>query len=338
MSDYHPTISGLEKASVLLQSLGVDQASKILEHLNEDDIERVLLSMSKVNNLTTEKTSMALDEAMQLTSSSGGDNGNLEFSRQLLSRAVGGRKGAEILGRISAHQQMSSFEMLHNADPEQVAILLQDELPQTIALVLSYLDAKVAADILTHMPNELQVEVTLRLAVMDRVSPQVVQIVEKGLKNKLSGLLRDADLRSTGGVPFLVKMLNQVDRGVQKTIFEAMGDNNADLVEEIRANMFTFDDLSKLDDRTLQRVTRDVNKSELALALKGANERIREVIFRNLSERARENLEEEIEILGPQLAKNVYAAQRKVVDTVRALEEAGEIVIAGGGDDSEIIV
>jgi len=338
MTEYQLSISGLEKASALLQTLGVEQASKVLEHLNEDDIERVLLSMSKSNSLSSDKAKMALDEAVQIASSDNNDSNNLEFSRQLLTRAVGGRKGAEILGRISAHQQMSSFEMLRNADPEQVAILLQDELPQTIALVLSYLDAKVAADILTHMPNELQVEVTLRLAVMDRVSPQVVQIVEKGLKNKLSGLLRDADLRSTGGVPFLVKMLNQVDRGVQKSIFEAMGDNNAELVEEIRANMFTFDDLTKLDDRTMQRVLRDINKSELALALKGANERIREVIFRNLSERARENLEEEIEILGPQLAKNVYAAQRKVIDTVRALEETGEIIIAGGGDDSNIII
>jgi flagellar motor switch protein FliG len=241
------------------------------------------------------------------------------------------------LERISVHQQLPSFEMLRNANPEEVAALLQEEMPQTIALVLSYLEAKVAADILTSLPRELQVEVTLRLAVMDRVSPQVVQVVERNLKNKLSSVLSEADFRATGGVTFLVKMLNMVDRGVQKTILEALEASNPKLVEEIRANMFTFDDLIKLDDRAIQRVLRDISKSELALALKAAPEKLKEKIFNNLSERARENLKEEIEILGPQLAKNVYAAQRKIVDAVRALEEAGEIVIGGGGENEVIL-
>jgi flagellar motor switch protein FliG len=228
--------------------------------------------------------------------------------------------------------------MLRNANAEEVAGLLQDEMPQTIALVLSYLEAKVAADIMTSLPKDLQIEVTLRLAVMDRVSPQVVQVVERSLKNKLSSVLSEADFRATGGVTFLVKMLNMVDRGVQKTIFEAMEKNNPKLVEEIRANLFTFDDLIKLDDRTIQRVLRDVSKADLAMALKAAPDKLKENIFDNLSERARDNLKEEIEILGPQLAKNVYSSQRKIVDAVRALEEAGEIVIGGGGDEYEVIV
>jgi flagellar motor switch protein FliG len=174
---------------------------------------------------------------------------------------------------------------------------------------------------------------------MDRVSPQVVQQVEKNLKSKLSSVINEADFRATGGVAFLVKMLNQVDRGVQKSIFESLETTNAKLVEEIRANMFTFDDVIKLDDRAMQRVLRDVNKSDLALALKGAPEHLKEKVFNNLSERARENLKEEIDILGPQLAKNVYASQRKIVDVCRSLEEAGEIVIAGGGgDEYEVIV
>jgi flagellar motor switch protein FliG len=228
--------------------------------------------------------------------------------------------------------------MMRNANPAQVATLLQDELPQTIALVLSYLEAKVAADILTSFPKDLQIEVVLRLAAMDRVSPQVVQVVEKNLKNKLSGVLNEADFRATGGVSFLVKMMNQVDRGVQKTIFEALDTTDPKLVEEIHSNMFTFDDLVKLDDKTMQRVLRDVPKADLALSLKAAQEKLRDLVFRNLSERAAENLKEEIEVLGPQLAKNVYTAQRRIVDAVRSLEEAGEIVIAGsGGDDYEVI-
>jgi flagellar motor switch protein FliG len=331
-------LSGIDKASTLLLSLGVDASSRVLQYLGESEIERVLLALSKATTVPGDIRRMVIEEAysMSMEGASFVSNG-IEYSRQLLSRAVGPRRGAEILERISAHQQMSSFEMLRNADPTQVANMLQDELPQTIALVLSYLEAKVAADILTNMPKDLQIEVTLRLAVMDRVSPQVVQVVERGLKNKLSGVLSEADFRATGGVTFLVKMLNQVDRGVQKTIFEALESTNPKLVEEIRANMFTFDDLIKLDDRTMQRVLRDVSKSDLALAMKAAPERLKDLIYRNLSERARDNLREEIEILGPQLAKNVYSAQRRLVDAVRALEEAGEIVVGGAGGDYEVI-
>lgn len=310
----------------------------MLQYLGESEIENVLLALSKANSLPNSLRREVMEEAYQISLGGTTTVGNgIEYSRQLLSRAVGPRRGAEILERISAHQQLSSFEMLRNADATQVASLLLDELPQTIALVLSYLEAKVAADILTNFPKDLQIDVTLRLAQMDRVSPQVVQVVEKGLKNKLSGVISEADFRATGGVDFLVKMLNQVDRGVQKTIFEALEATNPKLVEEIRASMFTFDDLAKLDDRTIQRVLRDVSKSDLAMALKAAPDKLRDLIFRNLSERARDFLKEEIEVLGPQLAKNVYTAQRRIVDAVRVLEENGEIVIGGGGDDYEVI-
>ncbi len=324
--------AGIEKASALLLGLGVDLSSRVLQYLSEGEIEQVLLVLGKGGTILPEIRHEALVEACDLSMSDTAElRGGIEYSRQLLARAVGPRRGTEILERISVHQQLSSFEMLKNANATEVATLLQEEMPQTIALVLSYLEAKVAADILASMDKDTQIEVTLRLAAMDRVSPQVVQQVEKSLKSKLSSVINEADFRATGGVAFLVKVLNQVDRGVQKSIFEALETSNAKLVEEIRANMFTFDDLTKLDDRTMQRVMRDINKNDLALALKGAPDRLREKIFANLSERARENLKEEIDILGPQLAKNVYASQRKIVDAVRTLEESGEIVIAGGG-------
>jgi flagellar motor switch protein FliG len=331
--------TGIEKASALLLGLGVDLSSRVLQYLSEGEIEQVLLVLGKGGTIMPEVRHVALEEACELSMSDAAElRGGIEYSRQLLARAVGPRRGTEILERISVHQQLSSFEMLKNANAIEVAALLQEEMPQTIALVLSYLEAKVAADILTSMSKENQIEVTLRLAAMDRVSPQVVQQVEKSLKSKLSSVINEADFRATGGVTFLVKVLNQVDRGAQKSIFEALETTNPKLVEEIRANMFTFDDVIKLDDRAMQRVLRDVNKSDLALALKGAPDRLREKIFANLSERARENLKEEIEILGPQLAKNVYASQRKIVDVCRSLEESGEIVIAGsGGDEYEVI-
>ncbi|MAT41529.1 MAG: flagellar motor switch protein FliG [Anaerolineaceae bacterium] len=339
MAETAMKLRGIDKASALLLSLGVELSSNVLQYLSEGEIERVLLELGQVGPVNPEIRHIALMEAYDFAMADASmRGGGVEYSRQLLSRAVGPRRGAEILERISVHQQLSSFEMLRNANAEEVAGLLQDEMPQTIALVLSYLEAKVAADIMTSLPKDLQIEVTLRLAVMDRVSPQVVQVVERSLKNKLSSVLSEADFRATGGVTFLVKMLNMVDRGVQKTIFEAMEKTNPKLVEEIRANLFTFDDLIKLDDRTIQRVLRDVSKADLAMALKAAPDKLRENIFNNLSERARDNLKEEIEILGPQLAKNVYASQRKIVDAVRALEEAGEIVLGGGGDEYEVIV
>lgn len=332
-------LSGLEKASILLLALGVDASAKVLQQMNEAEIERLLAALNKVAMIPLEKRYEVVKEAFELASSGSVSIADgVEYSRQLLARAVGPRRGAEILDRISAQQQLSSFEMLRTADAQRVASLLQDELPQTIALVLSYLDARTAADILTNLPREMQVEVTLRLAVMDRVSPQVVQVVERGLKEKLSSIVNAADFRATGGITFLVKMLNQVERGVQKAILEAIERENPSLADEVRASMFTFDDLVKLDDRTMQRVLREVNKTDLALALKGAPEKLRDAILRNLSERARENLLEEVEILGPQLAKNVYSAQRRIVDVVRQLEDDGEIVISeGGGGDNELI-
>jgi flagellar motor switch protein FliG len=332
-------ISGLDKASALLLGLGVDLSSKVLQYLTEGEIEQVLMVLGKSGTVAPEVRRTALREAVELSNTDSAElRGGVEYSRQLLARAVGPRRGTEILERISIHQQLSSFEMLKNANSIEVANLLQEEMPQTIALVLSYLEAKVAADILTSMSKENQIEVTLRLAAMDRVSPQVVQQVEKSLKNKLSSVINEADFRATGGVAFLVKMLNQVDRGAQKSIFEALETTNAKLVDEIRANMFTFDDVIKLDDRAMQRILRDINKADLALALKGAPEHLKERVYSNLSERARENLKEEIDILGPQLAKNVYTAQRKIVDAVRSLEEAGEIVIAGGGGDEYEVI
>lgn len=332
------SLTGLQKAAILLVSLGVDHSSAALQNLGEGELERVLLALSGVGSVPADMRLSVLREAHELAiAGSGIVTGGIEYTRQLLARAVGPRRGAEILERIAAHQQRSSFEIVRDADPAQVASLLSDEHPQTIAVVLSYLEAKQAAAILSHMPADLQADVTLRLAQMDRISPQVVQQVERGLKRKLSGVLSEADVKATGGVAFLVKVLNQVDRGVQKTIFDALESNSPKLAEEIRASMFTFDDLIKLDDRAMQRVLRDVGKQDLTLALKGAPEKIKDLVFRNMSERARESLREELELLGPQLAKNVYAAQRKIVDIVRALEAAEEIIIAGGGGGNEFI-
>ncbi|KAA3648404.1 MAG: flagellar motor switch protein FliG [Chloroflexi bacterium] len=330
-------ISGVAKAASLLLNLDVQQSSKVLQYLGESDLERVMFAITDAKTLPPEARREALAEAYVFTSNSVGHSGGIEFTRQLLAQSIGPRRGADILERITARQQLSSFEILRNAEPARIAELLAEELPQTVALVLSYLDAKQAAEIITHMPQDMQIAITLKLSGMERVSPQVVQDVEQSLKHKLSSVISQADFKSTGGVEFLVKMLNQVDRGVQKSIMDALDEDNPSLVEEIRENMFTFDDLTQFDDRTMQRILRDVNKSDLALALKGASENLRELVYRNMSERARENLQEEVELLGPQLAKNVYAAQRVIVETVQKLEEDEEIMISGGAGGEDII-
>jgi flagellar motor switch protein FliG len=333
-----PQLTGLQKAAVLMLMLGVDRSSGVLQHLAEGELERVLLALSDAGNVSPMLRSSVLTEAHDLSLAGDGlVSGGIDYTRQLLARAVGPRRGAEILERLAAHQQRSSFEILRNADPVQVAQILGDEHPQTIAVVISYLDAKQAAAILGNMQRDLQIEVTMRLAQMDRISPAVVKQVEAGLKRKLSGVLSEADFRATGGVSFLVKVLNQVDRGVQKTIFDALESSSPKLAEEVRAGMFTFDDIGKLDDKSMQRVLRDVNKTDLTLALKGAPEKVKELVLRNMSERARQSLQEELDIMGPQLAKNVYAAQRKIVEVVRALEASEEIVISGQGGGSEVI-
>jgi flagellar motor switch protein FliG len=332
-----PRLNGLQKAAALLLVLGVERSASILQHLEENELERVLLAVSEAGSVPWDVRRSVLEEAHDLAvAGSRTVRGSIEYMRQLLARAVGPRRGAEMLERLAARQQRSAFEILRDAAPQQIAGLLADEHPQTIAVVLSHLEARQAASILSNLPEELKAEVTLRLAQMDRLSPQVIRQVEAGLRRKLAALLDEANLHLAGGVPFLVSVLNQVDRSVQKSIFEALEASSPQLAEEVRASMFTFDDLVKLDDRSMQRVLRDVNKQDLTLALKGAPEKIKELVFRNMSQRARESLQEELEIMGPQLAKNVYAAQRKIVDIVRALEASEEIMITGGGANDVI--
>jgi flagellar motor switch protein FliG len=227
--------------------------------------------------------------------------------------------------------------MLRNADTSQVAQLLQEEHPQTIALVLSYLEAKIAADILTQMPPELQVEVVLRLARMDRVSPQVVQVVEGSLKQKLSGVISAADFRATGGVSFLVKMLNQVDRGTEKIIIEALEEEDPELAEEIKKRMFVFEDIVLLDDRSIQKVLREVDTQDLAKALKGVDTEVQEKIFRNMSKRASSLLREDMDFMGPIRLRDVEEAQQKIVNIIRKLEEAGDIIVARAGEEELVV-
>jgi len=248
-----------------------------------------------------------------------------------VTQVSGLQKAAALLLSVGIDYSSAVLQFLNEDELERVLLACSEANPIPARVREEVLD------ILSKMPPEIQTDVTLRLAQMDNITPQVVKVVEEGLKQKLATVFSEAAFMATGGVDFLVKVLNQIDRDVQNKIFDELEASNPNLAEEIRANLFTFDDLAKLDDKAVQRVLQDVNKQDLVLALKGAPETIRELIYRNLSERARENLKEELEILGPQLAKNVYEAQRRIVEVVRDLEQREEIIIAGSGVGNEII-
>jgi flagellar motor switch protein FliG len=331
-------LTGRQKAATLLMLLGVERSSEILKHINAEELEKILLTIADVKTVPAEISESVLKEVTNLaTKREEALSGGVEYTRQLINRAVDPRYKAQLLESISRRGQPTACKIIETKEPSQIARLLEDEHPQAVAVILSTLEEKPVADILAQMAPERQAEISKRLAQMEHVTPQVVRVVEAGLQKKLSNAFSVGEPDNSWRVSFLVKVLNLVDREVQKTIIDSLETVNPSLAENIRANLFTFDDLIKLDDRAMQRALRDVDKQDLALALKGAPESICELIYRNLSERARENLKEEIEVLGPQLARNVYAAQRRIVDVIRSLEEAEEIVIAGSGAGDEII-
>ena len=330
------TWSGDKKAAVLLASLGVEHSAEVLKYVTEEHLEKVMLAVSNLTPMAADAWQIILTEVVGLMDVAESlQGGGVEYAKQLLSRAVGQRRGSEILERITAHQ-LTSFDFVRAADPAQVAGYLQDEHPQTIAVVMSYLEPKQAGAVMAALPEQMRGEVALRIARMDRISPQVISQVEKGLERKLSAVVSPADMPTAGGVNFLVKMLNQVDRGTEKSILVALESNNPQLSEEVRNKMFTFEDLIKLDDRSVQRILRDVNKQDLLMSLKGASEDVRASVFRNMSSRAAETLKEELDIGGPVRLKNVYEAQKKVVEVIRALEAAEEIVLQREGQSEYV--
>lgn len=326
-------LRGEDKAAALLIALGVDLSAEVLKHFDEEEIARLMLAVARTGKMGPEVKTQIITDAYHLSQAHNAILiGGLDYARKVLARTLGEAQSEELIERISS-QKNSSFEFLRKADPQQVATFLRDEHPQTIAVVLSNLDSKQAAQILATLDPGLRAEVAARIASMERISPQVIAQLEYGLERKLAGILDQEDLAASGGINALVRMLNQVDRGTEKSILDHLSEADPQLAEELRARLFTFDDIIKLDDRSLQRVLRDVNKQDLALALKGTTDEVRNAIFRNMSTRAAEMIKEEMDVAGPVRMKAVYEAQRRIVDVIRALEAAEEIVVMRGGQD-----
>ena len=330
-------MDGVEKAATLLITLGPEKSAKIFKHLKEEEIEQLTLEIANTSSVSPQTKEKVLSEFYEICLAQQYiAEGGIGYAKELLEKALGEEKAKDVIGKLTASLQVRPFEFIRKTDPSQLLNFIQDEHPQTIALILSYLPASQASMVVSSLPPEKQADVARRIAQMDRTSPDVIKQVEKVLERKLSSLVNQ-DYTIVGGVDAIVSILNSVDRGTEKHIMETLEVEEPELADEIRKKMFVFEDILSLDDRAIQRVLRDVDNSDLALALKGATEEVQNVILNNLSKRLAVMIKEDMEYMGPVRMKDVEEAQQKIVNIIRKLEDSAEIVIARGGGD-EIIV
>lgn len=330
-------ISGLQKAAILLIVLGPERSANVFKHLKEEEIEELTLEIANTRSVTPQVKEDILNEfyevclAQQYIA-----EGGITYAKELLEKALGNEKAMDVIGKLTASLQVKPFEFVRKTDASQLLNFIQDEHPQTIALILSYLAPGQSAMIISALSPEKQADVAKRIAVMDRTSPDVIKEVEKVLESKLSNLVNQ-DYTIIGGVDAVVEILNTVDRGTEKHIMETLEIEEPELADEIRKKMFVFEDILLLDDRAIQQVLRNVDNNDLAIALKNANEQVQTAIFNNMSKRLAVMIKEDMEFMGPVRMKDVEEAQQKIVNIIRKLEDSGEIIISRGGGD-EIVV
>lgn len=330
-------MSGKQKAAVLLVSLGPEVSSLIFKHLKEEEIEDLTLEIASLKRIQPEERDSVLEEFHDLVVAREYlEHGGIEYARELLEKALGAAKAEDIISRLTASLQIRPFDFARKTDPGQLLNFIQNEHPQTIALILAYLHPDQAGLILSSLSPELQVNVARRLAKLDRTTPEVLQEIESTLEQRLSAFVLD-DYTVAGGIEAVVDVLNMVDRATEKTIIDSLEEQEPELAEEIRKRMFVFEDIIILDDRSIQKILREVDSKDLALALKTASEEVSSRIYKNISKRAAEMLKEDIDFMGPARLRDIEETQQKIVATIRRLEDTGEIIIARGGED-EIIV
>lgn len=328
-------LTGRRKAAALLITLGKDRSAEVLRHLSDEDIERLTWEISAMGELRPDQRRTVVDDFQEAAVARNVISlGGLEYAEELLRMALGEDKATELIDRLSATSPTVPFGFLRHLNVQQLVNFLSSEHPQTIALLLSFLQAEKAAQVLSAMDPELSADVAQRIALMDRANPEIVTEVEAVLRRKLSAVLQPArESQNVGGVDVLVNLLKHSSRMTEKTIIEALEDNEPELADEIKKRMFVFENIATLDDRSIQRILREVEVRDLALALKATPEDVKEAILRNMSTRASAMLREDMEASGPVRLRQVEEAQARIVEVVRRLDEAEEIVIARGGDD-----
>ncbi|WP_273125540.1 flagellar motor switch protein FliG [Bacillus weihaiensis] len=330
-------LTGKQKAAILLISLGPEVSASIYKHLSEEEIEKLTLEISGVRKVEADKKEEIIEEFHDIAMAQDYiSQGGIAYAKQVLEKALGEEKATSIIHRLTSSLQVKPFDFARKADPSQILNFIQNEHPQTIALVLSYLEPTQSGQILSELPQELQADVARRIAVMDRTPPEIINEVEQILERKLSATVTQ-DYTQTGGIEAVVEVLNGVDRSTERTILDSLEIQDPMLAEEIKKRMFVFEDIVTLDNRAIQRVIRDVENDDLMLSLKVASEEVREVVFKNMSKRMVDTFKEEMEYMGPVRLRDVEEAQSRIVGVIRRLEEAGEIVIARGGGDDIIV-
>ena len=329
--------NGVQKAAILLIALGPEKSASIFKHLKEEEIEELTLEIANTRSISPQTKEDVLNEFYQVCLAQQYiAEGGIGYAKELLEKALGTEKAQGVISKLTASLQVRPFEFVRKTDPAQLLNFIQDEHPQTIDMILSYLSAGQAAMIIGSLLPEKQADVAKRIAMMDRTSPDVIKEVERVLERKLSTLVNQ-DYTIVGGVDAIVSILNTVDRSTEKHIMETLEIEEPELADEIRKKMFVFEDILLLDDRAIQRVLRDVDNNELGVALKAANEDVQNVIFKNMSKRLATMIKEDMEFMGPVRMKDVEEAQQKIVGIIRKLEDYAEIVISRGGGD-EIVV
>lgn len=325
------------KAAVMMMVLGPDLAGDIVKHLSDAEIELLALEVARMEKVFPEVREMVIDEFYDLAIAQDFiAEGGIANAKAVLESAFGSNRANEILSKIMSAMQVLPFEFLKKADPHQVISFIQDEHPQTIALVLSYMPMQSAAVIIGKLPQELRGDVAGRIAMMEQTPPEVIKKVEQVLEKKISSVLSQ-EMTQAGGPKALVDLLNRVDRTTERTIMEMLEQNEPELADVIKGMMFVFEDIIQLDDRAIQAVMREVDMKDLATALKGCKPEVAQKIFTNMSDRAVAMLKEDMEFMGPVRTKVVEEGQQKVVAIIRKLEESGEIVLSRGGEEEMIV-
>lgn len=330
-------LTGKQKAAILLLSLGSEISAGIMKNLREDEIEELSLEIANIRRVPPEVKDQVLEEFYQICLAQEYIlSGGIDSAREILEKALGSHKAQDIIGKLTASLQVRPFDFARKTEPSQLLNFIQNEHPQTIALVMAYLSPEQAGIILSALPPLQQVEVAKRIATMDRTSPDVLREVELILEKKLSSFVMQ-DFTIAGGVESVVSILNRVDRGTEKTILEALAEENPELADEIKRRMFVFEDIVLLDNRSVQRILREIDAKDLAMAMKTASEDVKNLIFRNMSKRAVELLKEDMGYMGPVRLRDVEEAQQKIVNVIRQLEDSGEIIISRGKEDELIV-
>ncbi len=331
-------LEGLKKAAILLLELGPDGCSQVLSKMSSENVEEVTREIASLGTVPQRLRMEVVEEFYHLSVAAGAAaEGNLDYAKELLRRSLDPSSADRIIGQIQTQVQKTPFAFLQRAESEHLLTFIQDEHPQTIALIVCHLSHYKASEILAGLPIAKQIEVVKRIANMEQTNPQVIREVEQGLESRLSAMLMQS-MEKAGGVPTVAEVLNLADRATEKAIMEGLEADDPDLVEEIRRLMFVFEDILLVNDKGIQAVLKEIDNSELGVALKGASDELKEKIFNNMSERAAAMVKEDMEYMGPVRMSDVESAQQRIVDVVRRLEESGDVMITGRGGDSEMLV